>query len=131
MEDEEITGLIIKAFYNVYNELGFGFLEKVYEKAMCLEFGRIGLKYANQYPVKVYYRGDVVADYFADFLVEGRVVVEIKANRELSSSDEKQLLNYLKSTDREVGLVLNFGKEPEISRKVFDNDLKKCCNNKE
>ncbi|MCK4448504.1 MAG: GxxExxY protein [Candidatus Marinimicrobia bacterium] len=125
MKYEEITDKIIKVFYKVYNTLGYGFLEKVYERAMIIEFNKMGLKYNNQYPVKVYYKEEIVGDYVADFIVEEKIIVEIKAIKELSKQDENQLLNYITSTDKEVGLLLNYGKKPEIKRKVYDNELKK------
>ncbi len=125
MKYEDITEKIISAFYEVYNVLGYGFLEKVYENALMIEFEKVGLKYVNQYPIKIFYKGKIVGDYVADFVVEGKVIVEVKANKILSSSDENQLLNYLTSTDKEVGLVLNFGEKAEVKRKVYDNELKK------
>ena len=125
MSCEEITSEIIRIFYKVYNILGYGFLEKVYERAMMIEFRRAGIEFENQFPIKVIYGSEVVGDYVADFVVMGKVIVEIKAIREVSSSDESQLLNYLTSTDKEVGLLLNFGKKAEIKRKVYDNKLKK------
>ena len=125
MECEEITGKVIEIFYKVYNALGYGFLEKVYERAMMIEFNKMGLRFSNQYPVNVFYDGKVIGDYVADFLVEGMVVVEIKAIRELSRVDENQLMNYLRCTDKEVGLLLNYGEKAEIKRKVYDNELKK------
>ena len=121
---EDITGRVIEIFYKVYNTLGYGFLEKVYERAMMVEFGRAGLKFVNQFPVRVFYEGEVVGDYVADFLVEGEVIVEVKAKMALCDSDECQILNYLKATDKEVGLLLNFGRKAEIKRKVYDNEFK-------
>lgn len=125
MECEEITGKIIKVFYKVYNGLGYGFLEKVYENALMTEFDELGLKYVNQHPVVVIYRGKVVGSYVADFFVEGKVVVEIKAIREIGAAERNQLLNYLTCSDKEVGLLLNFGLKPEFSRKIHSNSLKK------
>lgn len=119
MKYEDLTEKIIGAFFRVYNVLGYGFLEKVYERALVVEFGRMGLKFGRQVPVKVCYEGVNVGDYIADFIVEGKVVVEIKAIRELTDCDGKQLLNYLRITDKDVGLLLNFGREPEFKRKVF------------
>lgn len=125
MKYEDITEKIISAFYEVYNVLGYGFLEKVYENALMIEFEKVGLKYVNQYPIKIFYKGKIVGDYVADFVVEGKVIVEVKALWVMSFSDENQLLNYLTSTDKEVGLVLNFGEKAEVKRKVYDNELKK------
>ena len=118
---QELTEKIIAVFYKVYNNLGYGFLEKVYENAMMLDFNKEQIPAVSQYPIKVLYEGEIVGEYFADILVDNKVIVEIKAVRNLASENEAQLLNYLKATDKEVGLLLNFGPEPEIKRKVFDN----------
>lgn len=125
MKYEELTDKIINVFYKIYNTLGYGFLEKVYEKAMIIEFERMGLNYVNQAPVKVYYEGEVIGDYVADFIVGNKVIVELKAIKQLTKVDESQLLNYLTATGLEVGLLLNYGDKPEIKRKVFDNELKR------
>jgi GxxExxY protein len=125
MRYEDLTDKIIGVFFEVYNILGYGFLEKVYENAMRKEFERMGVNYVSQYPIKVYYKDDIVGEYIADFLIDGKIIVELKAIRELSLADESQLLNYLKSTDKEVGLLLNFGKRAEIKRKMFDNNMNK------
>jgi len=125
MKYEDLTEKVINVFYKVYNTLGYGFLEKIYEKAMIIEFERMGLNYINQAPVKVYYEGEVIGDYIADFIVENKVIVELKAIRQLTKADENQLLNYLTATGLEVGLLLNYGEKPEIKRKVFDNELKR------
>ncbi|MFO7971946.1 MAG: GxxExxY protein, partial [Desulfobacterales bacterium] len=103
------------------NTLGYGFLEKVYENAMLLDFKKENIQAVSQYAIKVFYEDEIVGEYFADILVEGKVIVEIKAARILTLENEAQLLNYLKATDKEVGLLLNFGPKPEIKRKVFDN----------
>jgi GxxExxY protein len=120
MMRDEVTEGVIGAFYEVYNVLGYGFLEKVYEMALALEFSRRGLKFSRQVPIEVCYKGDIVGNYVADFLVEGEVIVEVKAIRELSVCDESQLLNYLRCTGKSVGLLLNFGKKAEVNRKVFE-----------
>ena len=119
-----ITDLILKAFYKVYNTLGYGFLEKVYENAMVLELRKMGLKAVPQAPIQVFYEGQVVGEYFADLLVEDAVIVELKAVRALAAEHEAQLLNYLKATRYEVGLLLNFGPKPQVKRKVYDNERK-------
>ncbi|MBM3149344.1 MAG: GxxExxY protein [Chloroflexi bacterium] len=121
---KDITELIIQAFYTVYNTLGYGFLEKVYQNALVIELRRLGLEVIPEAPIKVYYNGQVVGEYFADLLVAGVVLVEIKAVRTLAPEHEAQLLNYLKATPYEVGLLLNFGPKPEFKRKVYDNELK-------
>ena len=117
----ELTEKIIGIFYKVYNILGYGFLEKVYENAMMLEFKNENIHAVSQYAIRVLYQDKIVGEYFADILVDGKVIVEIKAARNLGLDNEAQLLNYLKATDKEVGLLLNFGPTPEIKRKVFDN----------
>ena len=120
----DITNLIIKAYYNVYNKLGFGFLEKVYENSMMIELKKLGLKCSKQMPIKVYYDDKTVGDYYADIVVENRVIIELKAAKTLCEEHEIQLVNYLKATDIEVGLLLNFGKETEFKRKVLTNEYK-------
>ena len=120
MECEELTEKIIGVFYEVYRTLGCGFLEKVYENAMKVEFARLGIGFSNQTPIRVLYKEKVVGDYFADFIVEDEVVVEVKAKWDLNGVDEAQLLNYFKGTGKRVGLLFNFGgKKPEFRRKVF------------
>ncbi len=124
MLHQEITQAIIKAFYTVYNTLGYGFLEKVYENAMVYELTRAGFAVQQQIPVRVYYHGELVGYYSADLMVGGKVIVELKSGKALSPEHEAQLLNYLKATDIEVGLLLNFGPEPAFVRKVFANNRK-------
>ena len=119
MDFEDGTKEIIGCFYEVYRTLGCGFLEKVYENAMKVEFSRLGIGFASQVPIEVVYKEKVIGDYIADFIV-GDVVVEIKAKGELNGIDEAQLLNYLKGTGKRVGLLFNFGGEkPEFRRKIF------------
>jgi len=125
MLHEEITGAIIKAFYTVYNTLGYGFLEKVYENALVHELTKLGLEVGQQMAIKVYYDGCLVGEYFADLVVESCVIVEIKAAESLCPEHAAQLLNYLKATEVEVGLLLNFGPKPEFARRIFTNDRKK------
>jgi GxxExxY protein len=121
----DLTEKIIKAYYKVYNTLGFGFLEKVYENAMSIELRKSGLRHSKQYPIDVYYDEEKVGSYFADIIVVNDVIIELKAAESLCEEHEAQLINYLKATDVEVGLLLNFGKEPEIRRKVFSKEFKK------
>ena len=118
---KELTEKIIKIFYKVYNTLGYGFLERIYENAMMIELKREDIPVFSQYAIKVFYEDEIVGEYFADILVDDKVIVEIKAARNLAIENEAQLLNYLKATDKEVGLLLNFGPKPEVKRKVFDN----------
>ena len=116
-----LTAAIISIFYKVYNTLGYGFLEKVYENAMMYEFKKAEISATSQSPIKVLYEDEIMGEYYADILVDDKVIVEIKAVKNLAPEHKAQLLNYLKATDKEVGLLLNFGPKPEISRKVFDN----------
>jgi GxxExxY protein len=111
---EELTGKIIKIFYDVYNELGYGFLESVYEKAMAIALRATDLQAEPQKPIEVWFRGKQVGDFAADILVESLVLLELKAARALDSSHEAQLLNYLRATEFEVGLLLNFGPKPQV-----------------
>jgi GxxExxY protein len=122
---KEITEKIIKAYYKVYNTLGYGFLEKVYENAMAIELRKMGLEVKCQYPITVYYESEIVGEYFADLIVNDIVVIELKASKSLLEEHECQLINYLKATKIELGLLLNFGKEAEYKRKVFMNKFKK------
>ncbi len=125
MKHEEITSRIIKVFYEVYNELGFGFSEKIYERAMAITLAEEGLKAESQKAMSVPFRGQMIGEYVADAVVEDAVIVEYKAASCVVEAHESQLLNYLKASDSEVGLILNFGPQPEIKRMVFDNELKK------
>jgi GxxExxY protein len=117
----DLTEQIIRAFYTVYNTLGYGFLEKEYVNALLLELRKLGLTVANESAIDVLYAGKVVGEYFADLVVNGVVIVEVKAARGLAEEHEARLLNYLKATHFEVGLLLNFGPKAEIKRKAFDN----------
>ena len=125
MLHRQITDKILKAFYSVYNDLGYGFLEKVYENALIHELRKMGLNVARQKPIKVYYDNVLVGEYFADIIVENAVIVELKAAEVLYESYTNQLINYLKATEIEVGFLLNFGEEPEFARKILTNDRKK------
>ena len=120
----ELTSKSIKAFYNVYNKLGFGFLEKVYENAMLIELKKFGLNVAKQVPVKVHYDNYLIGDYYADIIVNNKLILELKAMENLCEEHEAQLLNYLKATNIEIGLLFNFGKKPQFKRKVFENKYK-------
>jgi len=120
----EITQKIIGVFYEVYNELGHGFLESVYEKSLEVALNSMNLKVCRQIEIPVRFRGHKVGDFSADMLVEDCVLLELKAARSLDSSHTAQLLNYLRATDIEVGLLLNFGLKPEFKRLLFDNPRK-------
>jgi len=124
MLHRELTNQILQAFFAVYKTLGPGFLEKVYENALLLELRSQGVQVEQQVAIPVYYKGVQVGTYYADLLVGGEVIVEIKAAESLHPSHEAQLLNYLKATDKEVGLVLNFGPKPRFIRRIWTNDRK-------
>lgn len=124
MLHRDITDRILRAYFTVYNELGYGFSEKIYENALCKEMNLLGLACSKQLPIKVFYKGEVVGEYFADILVNSCVIIELKACDSLHENHEHQLMNYLKATDAEVGLLLNFGRKPEFKRKVFSNPEK-------
>ncbi len=121
LKHSEITGAIIKSFYKVYNSLGYGFLEKVYENSLVIELVELGLHVEQQKGVNVYYRGHLVGEYFTDLVVENAVVVELKTAAAISSAHEAQLINYLRATEFEVGLLLNFGQTAEYKRKIYEN----------
>jgi GxxExxY protein len=119
-----LTELIIQAFYKVYNTLGFGFLEKVYEKALIIELHKSGINAVSQVPIDVYYEGEKVGLYFADIVADGKVIIELKAGDGIVEEHEAQVTNYLRATDIEVGLLLGFCKKPVLKRKVFNNEYK-------
>ena len=121
---EELTNAIIKTFYEVYNELGYGFLEKVYQNSLYLELKNKGYKVEAQKKILVYYKGIEVGEYYADLIVEDKIILELKAADCIIKDFENQILNYLRGTDCEVGLLLNFGKKPEFRRKIFENHRK-------
>ncbi|TWI85453.1 GxxExxY protein [Lacibacter cauensis] len=122
---EELTSKILRCFYNVYNKLGYGFLEKVYENALLIELQKNGLQALQQKPIKVYYENVQVGSYYADILVEDMCILELKAGEGgIIMEHELQLLNYLKATDYEIGLLLFFGEKPSFKRKVFTNENK-------
>jgi GxxExxY protein len=120
----DVTEKIIQAFYKAYNVLGYGFSEKVCQNALVIELLMLGLRVECQKQIPVYYAGQLVGEYFADVLVNGAVLLELKAAQRLLNEHEAQLLNYLKATPVEVGLLLNFGPSPTFKRKVYDNDHK-------
>ena len=122
---EEITSSILKLFYEVYNELGYGFLERVYQNALYLELKNKGLYVEAQKKIMVYYKGIKVGEYYADLLINNEIIIELKACETLMLEHEIQIVNYLKATKMEVGLLLNFGKTPEIKRKIYSNEFKK------
>ena len=121
---EELTDTINKTFYDVYNELGYGFLENVYQNSLYQELKSKGHKVEAQKKITVYYKGVEVGQYYADLIVEDVVILELKAADYIVKDFENQILNYLRATDCEVGLLLNFGKKPEFKRKIFENKKK-------
>jgi GxxExxY protein len=125
---EDVTDEIINAFYLVYNELGFGFLEKVYQNSLYLELLSRGFKVEPQKQIKVYFKGRQVGEYYADMVVDDLIILELKTSGGIELENEARLLNYLKGTEMEVGLLLNFGLKPQIKRKIFTNDRKKSLN---
>ncbi|MGV9014018.1 MAG: GxxExxY protein [Flavobacteriales bacterium] len=124
-EHSELTEQVIQKFYKVYNTLCHGFLEKVYESAMFHELTSAGLQVKRQCPITVFYDGVEVGSYYADLIVQGLVIVELKAAESICEEHECQLINYLKATDVEVGLLLNFGKKPQVKRKVYSNSYQR------
>ncbi|MHC4424747.1 MAG: GxxExxY protein [Planctomycetota bacterium] len=118
----ELSQKIIAAAHNVHKELGQGFLEKVYKNALAIELREAGIKCALEVPMSVLYRGLVVGDYIADIIVEDRIIVEAKAVSELNSVHEVQLVNYLKATGLQVGLLINFGRSVQVKRRIFGYD---------
>lgn len=122
--DQDITELVIHCFYKVYNTLGYGFLERVYLNALMIELKTVGLRTEKERMVKVFYDNKEVGTYLPDLIVEDQVILELKAAETLMEEHEYQLLNYLKATDLEVGLLLNFGKKAQIRRKIFENKFK-------
>ncbi|MFY7912030.1 MAG: GxxExxY protein [Emticicia sp.] len=130
---KELTDIILKAFFDVYNELGYGFLEKVYQNSLYIELKSKGLKVEAQRQVKVNFKGFKVGEYYPDLIIEDKIILELKAAECIVEEHENQLINYLRATNIEVGLLLNFGRKPEFKRKVFENGrknlLKKICDN--
>lgn len=124
----DVTEKIIKEAYYVYNALGHGFLEKVYETALGKRLIKSGMKAKQQFPISVYFDDEIIGEYFADLLVDEKVIVEIKAIEKLNSIHEVQLVNYLKATEIEVGLLINFGPKIEIKRRIFSSKTRSVAN---
>ena len=124
LKHAELTEKIIGVFFDVYNELGHGFLESVYEQALGIALTEAGISVRRQDPIVVWFRGQQVGDFKADMVIEDQVLLELKAARNIDLAHEKQLLNYLRATRLEVGLLLNFGVKPEFRRLVFENERK-------
>ena len=121
---KETTNIILRSFYETYNELGGGFLESVYENALYIVLTGYGLCIAIQQDISVFFRGKVIGNFKADLIVNKKIILELKAVRTLAPAHEAQLINYLKATNIEVGLLLNFGRKPEFKRFVYDNKRK-------
>ncbi|UPQ80760.1 GxxExxY protein [Flavobacterium azooxidireducens] len=128
---KSITDAILKAYYNVYNELGSGFLEKVYQNSMFFELKSFGLKVEAQKQIKVYFKNQLVGDFYSDLLIEDKVIVELKATEFLMDIHTAQIINYLKATPIEVGMLLNFGEEPEFKRVIYTNNRKTSIKNQQ
>jgi GxxExxY protein len=119
MEHEDITEKIIGVAYKVYNTLGSGYLESVYEQCMLIEIEKAGLQTESQKSIRVYYDGKIVGNFVADMIVENSIIVELKVVRQISKIHEAQLVNYLVSTGKDIGLLINFGSEKvQIKRKI-------------
>jgi GxxExxY protein len=120
MKHEELTAKIIECAFKVHNTLGFGFLESVYQNALAIELAKAGLLAEKERKIKVHYDGQVIGDFVADIVVEDKVILELKSVKEFHPAHEAQLINYLKATNLEVGLLINFGEKAEIKRKILD-----------
>jgi len=120
----DLTGKILGAFYQLHKEIGYGFSEKVYQAALAILLDELGLTVEQQKPIRVYFHGKMVGQYIADMVVNGIVLLELKAIESLNDIHAAQLLNYLKATEIEVGLLLNFGPKAEFRRKIYDNSRK-------
>lgn len=121
MKYQELTQQIIEAAFRVYKVLGYGFLEKVYQNALMIELTKRGIRAESERPLKIHYESDIVGDYICDIVVEDKVILELKAVKEINKIHEVQLVNYLKGTGIEVGLLINFGPSVQIKRKVLDS----------
>ena len=120
MKYKELTSKILDSAYRVHKTLGHGFLESVYQNAMMIELGKRGLRAVKEAPITVRYDGQIVGDFVADLIVEDKIILELKAVKEFHPSHEAQLVNYLKATGIEVGLLINFGEKLQVKRKVLD-----------
>ena len=120
MKHKELTSKIIECAFKVHNHLGFGFLESVYQNALLIELSRAGLQAEKDKKIQVKYSGEVIGDFVADIIVEDKIILELKSVNQIHSAHEAQLINYLKATGIEVGLLINFGDQVEIKRKVLD-----------
>lgn len=122
LKHQELSKKIIAAAYAVHKELGYGFVEKVYKNALAIELQEAGIKCDTEVPLKVLYHEQVVGDYYADIVVDDKIVVEVKAVSEISAAHEVQLVNYLKATRFNVRLLINFGQSVKVKRRIFGYD---------
>jgi GxxExxY protein len=120
LKHQELSEQLISTFFDVYNELGYGFLEKVYQNSIYIELKSRGYYVEAHKQLKVYYKNVEVGEYYPDLIVDDKIIIELKAAEYLVPENEAQLINYLKATDIEVGLLFNFGKKPEFKRKIFE-----------
>jgi GxxExxY protein len=125
LKHNDVTERLIGVFYDVYNELGHGYLESIYHNAVCIALNQAGLRAEREVALPVFFRGQIVGDFRADLIVNEVVIAELKTARILEHSHEAQLFHYLRSTKIEVGLLLNFGPKPQFKRVAFDNSRKK------
>ena len=119
MKHKELTAKIIECAYKVHNTLGFGFLEGIYQNALLIELLKTGLQSEKEKKIQVYYDTQLVGDYISDIIVEGKIVLELKSVKELHPAHEAQLINYLKATGIEIGLLINFGESVQVKRKIY------------
>jgi len=124
LKHEEITRKLIGLYFQVYGALGYGFLEQVYRNAMAMAGRKAGLEMAQEVPIRVQFEGSIIGEYKADLVVNQAVIAELKACQTLAPAHEAQLLNYLKASRFEVGLLLNFGPKPQYKRMIYDNNRK-------
>ena len=124
MKYQELTSQIIKCAYAVHRNLGFGFLENVYQNALMIELAKAGLHAEREKGIQIHYDGQVVGDYMADIMVEDKIILELKSIKEINPAHEAQLVNYLKATGMEVGLLINFGEQVRVKRKIEDSSRK-------
>jgi len=119
LQHEELSSLAIKAFFNVYNELGYGYLEKVYQNAMLIELEELGVHAKANSQIKVYYKERLVGKYYADIIINDLIILELKTATKIQFAHESQVMNYLKGTEIEVGMLFNFGLKPTFKRLIF------------
>lgn len=131
LKHADLTEKLIGIFFNIHNELGHGFLESVYEQAFSIVLAENNIFFQRQMAVPVWFHGQQIGEFRADLLVDGKVLVELKTGRDIEPAWEKQLLNYLRATDVEVGLLFNFGPNAQFKRYAFENDRKNPRNQRE